>query len=95
MDINITGRRLKVWPELRDVAVETVQKFGKLNDKITQVDVVLSEEHGKTVEFTVYVNNRSYNAGDTAESFDRCIHVAGEKITAQLRKLKEKQSEHR
>ncbi len=95
MVINVTGRRFKVWPELHEAAVESAQKFTKLIDNIQQTDIVFSEDHGKSVEFTVYINSASYNAGAEAENFDHCINIAAEKITAQLRKLKEKQIQHR
>ena len=95
MVINVTGRHFKVWPELHEVAVEAATKFSKLNEHITRTDIVLSEEHGKFAEFTVHVNSHIYNASDSAENFDRSIHTAADKIIVQLRKLKEKQSDHR
>lgn len=95
MVLNVTGRHFKVWPELHDVAVEATEKFTKLNEQITRTDIVLSEEHGKFAEFTVHVNSHVYNAKESADNFDKSIHAAAEKILAQLRKLKEKQTDYR
>lgn len=49
----------------------------------------------KVVEFIVHVNHHILSSKDHSYSFEQSIHAASDKMIAQLRKLKEKQSDSR
>lgn len=95
MVINVASRHFKAWPELTEVVTETAKKFTKYADGITRAEIVLAEDNGKFVEFTVFLNDHVFNAKDTADVFDKSIHSASDKIISQLKKHREKQSSHR
>lgn len=95
MVINISARHFKAWPELTEIVTETANKFLKFADGITRTEIVLADENGKFVEFTVFINDHVINAKETSELFDKSIHSASDKIISQLKKLREKQSNYR
>jgi len=95
MIINVTARHFKAWPELHELVVEAANGFLKYNEGITRTDIVLSEENGKFVEFTLHVNSHVYHGEATGDDFDKATHAASDKIVAQLRKLKEKLTNHK
>ncbi|MFN8360296.1 MAG: ribosome-associated translation inhibitor RaiA [Candidatus Kapaibacterium sp.] len=95
MITNVTARHFKAWPELQESAVVAAQGFSKYNDSITRTDIILSEDKGKSVEFTVHVNGHTFHGEASGDDFDKAIHGASDKIIAQLRKLKEKLTSHK
>ncbi len=94
MIVNVSARHFKLWPELHDAVIDAANKFPKFYEGITRTEIVLSEEYGKSVEFTIYVEGHVLHGEDSAVDFDKSIHNASDKIVAQLRKLKEKQKNH-
>ena len=95
MITNITARHFKAWPELHDTVIEAANGFAKYNESITRTDIILSEDNGKSVEFTVHVNGHTFHGEATGEDFDKAVHGASDKIIVQLRKLKEKMTNHK
>ncbi|MEY3689028.1 MAG: Sigma 54 modulation protein / ribosomal protein [Bacteroidota bacterium] len=95
MKFTITARHFKAWPELQETLQAKADQFGKAHAQVTSIEAVLSEEHDKEVEFIVHVNHHVLSAKDTGIDFDKAIHSATDKMMAQLRKLKEKQSDYR
>jgi ribosomal subunit interface protein len=95
MVINISARHFKAWPELTEIVTATANKFLKYADGITRTEIVLDDDNGKIVEFTVYIQDHVINAKDSSDLFDKSIHGASNKIISQLKKVREKQSNHR
>ncbi|MBK9248990.1 MAG: ribosome-associated translation inhibitor RaiA [Ignavibacteria bacterium] len=95
MIINVTARHFKAWPELHELVVDAANGFLKYNESITRTDIVLSEENDKFIEFTVHVNSHTFHGEATGADFDKALHGASDKIVAQLRKLKEKMTNHK
>ena len=95
MIINVSSRHFKARPELTEAVEDTAKKFLKYADDITRTEIVLSEENGKFVEFTVFANHHTFNAKESSDLFDKSIHSAADKIIAQLKKYREKQSDYR
>ena len=95
MIFTITARHFKAWPELQATLQSKADQFAKAHPQVTRTEVVLSEEHDKEVEFIVHVNHHVLSAKDMGIDFDKAIHSATDKMIAQLRKLKEKQSDYR
>jgi putative sigma-54 modulation protein len=78
-------------------AAEKVEKLSRFYERITWVDVVLdSERERKTVEMSAGLNRGQTIVGK-AESDDMfaAIDLAIDKLSRQLRKHKEKLSDHR
>ena len=95
MKFSITSRHFKSWPELQEAVKVASDNIEKLFPGITSTEVVLSEEHGKEVEFIVHIQNHVINAKHSASDFDKSISAASEKVLSQLKKIKEKQTDHR
>lgn len=95
MKFTITARHFKAWLELQDTLELKAIQFSKAHPHVTSTEVVLSEEHNKEVEFIVHVNHHVLNSKDSGHDFDKAIHAATDKMMAQLRKLREKQSDYR
>jgi ribosomal subunit interface protein len=95
MRVNITARHFKAWPELQEAVTTAANNFTKHYEGITSTEIILAEEHGKMVEFVVHVNDHILSSKDESFDFDKSIHHAADKMIAQLRKLKEKQSSYR
>lgn len=95
MITNVTARHFKAWPELNEAVIDAANGFTKYNESITRTDIILSEENGKFVEFTVHVNGHTFHGEATGDDFDKAIHGASDKIVVQLRKLKEKLTNHK
>lgn len=86
MVINISARHFKAWPELTEIVTATANKFLKYADGITRTEIVLDDDNGKIVEFTVYIQDHVINAKDSSDLFDKSIHGASDKIISQLKK---------
>lgn len=95
MIFTITARHFKAWPELQETLQHKAEQFSKAHPQVTSTEVVLSEEHDKEVEFIVHVNHHVLSSKDSGHDFDQAIHAATDKMMAQLRKLREKQSDYR
>ena len=97
MNIRITGRTEEVTPGMKERAAEKVGKLSRFYDRITWVDVVLdSERERKMVEMSAGLNRGQTIVGK-AESDDMyaAIDLAIDKLSRQLRRHKEKLSDHR
>ena len=95
MNITFTSRHFKASQELQDLATKSVEHFEKMYSSIKRTEIILDEEHEKVVEFIVHVNHHILSSKDHSYSFEQSIHAASDKMIAQLRKLKEKQSDSR
>ena len=95
MNITITSRHFKASPELHDLATKAAHHFEKIYSSIKRTEIILDEEHEKVVEFIVHVNHHILSSKDHSYNFEQSIHAASDKMIAQLRKLKEKQSDSR
>ena len=82
-------------PLLIDLATKSVEHFEKIYSSINRTEIILDEEHEKVVEFIVHVNHHILSSKDHSYSFEQSVHAASDKMIAQLRKLKEKQSDSR
>ena len=95
MNITFTSRHFKASQELQDLASKAAEHFEKMYSSIKRTEIILDEEHEKVVEFIVHVNHHILSSKDHSYSFEQSVHAASDKMIAQLRKLKEKQSDSR
>jgi putative sigma-54 modulation protein len=94
MDVHITARRFKAHKEIRDYALESIQRLDKYYDGIIRSDVILSFERRtnsiKTAEINIHIQGNTLSAKEKSEDFILSLDRAVEKIIKQLDKVKTK-----
>ena len=100
MKLLIHGRNLEVTPALRDYTQtkleRAIQNFG---DAVREADVHLSVARNprvpqQTAEVTVFANGTVIRAQERSENLYASIDLAAGKLARQLRKWKERHSDH-
>jgi putative sigma-54 modulation protein len=94
MDVHITARRFKAHKEIRDYALESIQRLDKFYDGIIRSDVILSFERTtnsiKTAEINIHIQGNTLSAKEKSEDFILSLDRAIEKLIKQLDKVKTK-----
>jgi putative sigma-54 modulation protein len=94
MDVHITARRFKAHKEIRDYALESIQRLDKFYDGIIRCDVILSFERTtnsiKTAEVNIHIQRNTLSAKEKSEDFILSLDRAIEKLIKQLDKVKTK-----
>ncbi len=88
MKTQVTFRHLKSEPELHDAAIDAAASFEKYHDGIISTDIIFSNDHSKSVEFTVRVKGDTLVAKEDSGDFMKSLNEASDKMIRQLRKLK-------
>ena len=96
MQINLSGHHLDITPALRSYVATKLQRIERHFDHVITVHVVLSvEKERKKAEATIHVNRGNLFAdaqhSDMYAAIDRLI----DKLDRQVKKHKEKLSDHR
>ena len=96
MNVVVTGRNVEVTPALKKYAADKVKKFDRLDAKIMEASFEFSTEKFRhRVEVTLKVNGQIIQAkGDTEEMYASIDEVM-DKLSRQLKKVKEKQGSRR
>lgn len=92
----ITGRHQDVTEEMRQYALEKVEKLGKYWDRATSARVTMDVDHmDHLCEIVMEVNRGVTLVGkaSAADMFSAC-DFAEQKLAAQLRKYKERLTDH-
>jgi putative sigma-54 modulation protein len=96
MNIQITSRRSKVSQDTKSFLKRELENLDKYYDKITSGHVILDNEHiNKTVEIIVNVQGSTLNARAKSDNLGKSVDDALQKITRQLKKIKEKIKDHK
>ncbi|HSQ75456.1 MAG TPA: ribosome-associated translation inhibitor RaiA [Bacteroidota bacterium] len=94
MNVTFTARHFRPHADVKQHALDTVQKLGKFYDGIVTANVVLSYERAtnsvKTAEINVHVYGTVLTAKVKSEDYRKSIDKAAEKLTLQLEKYKAK-----
>jgi len=94
MNINITSRKFKAKETLKEFINEEVKLLEKYNEKILDVDVVLSYTHVKdsikTAEIIVKIPGKTLNVSEDSEEFSKSVNIALGKLKRQLKREKSK-----
>lgn len=88
MEIITTARRMKLTPELKEMAEKRIQKLSRYSDQILEVHLVLSEEKYRQIaELTLRAAGSDLvsreSTGDMAASIDSVV----DRMERQLKKL--------
>ena len=98
MQINISARHGHLSTQTQSLISEKVEKIRRLFDRLTSIIVTCDLEHRETptVEVRVVAEHAGeFVATDKAENLMAALDSAIHKIEQQLRKYKEKLTEHR
>lgn len=96
MQINLTGRHVDITPALRDYVLAKFEKLERHFDNMTNVHVILTvEKERRIAEATVHVNGGNLFADAQSEDMYAAIDGLVDKLDRQVKKHKEKTSDHR
>ncbi len=94
MNVQVTARRFKAHPSLKDYAISEVKRLERFNNDINKVDVILSYERAhdrvKNAEIVLHMNGHNLLARESSDDFKKSIDLAVVKLERQLDKLKTK-----
>ncbi len=95
MNITVSGRHLEVTPALKQYVVDKTKRLDKYCPNIIDVSAILAvEKYRHIAEITVLVGGARINSKEATEDMYSSIDKVLEKIERQLRKHKEKISDH-
>lgn len=99
MTFIFTARHFKAHDTLKEFAEAETQKFTKHFDGITRTEVILDydkpENSIKNAEVIVHAkNNQIFKAKESSDDFTKSIESAMNKITIQIRKYRDKLTDH-
>ena len=96
MQISVTGRHVDVTDSMRDYVTGKMEKLERHFDNVTDVHVILSvEKLRQKAEATVHVSGQNIFADDVQEDMYAAIDGLIDKLDRQVKKHKEKLTEHR
>lgn len=95
MQINVKGHQVEVTAALNDYAVGKFERVTRLSDQLHEITVVLGiEKLLHKAEVTLLLSGKTLHADATAVDMYAAIDVLVDKVETQLRKHKEKRSDH-
>lgn len=98
MKTTFTARHFDCSPELKEFALDSVEKLEQFFDKILVCDIVLSpgqgDENTAAAELNVKVPKTLINVSEAAPTYEQAISEAVDNAVRQLRKYKTKHFEH-
>lgn len=96
MKIQITGRHLEITPTLKEYIESRLHKIEKYSFKIIEAQVILEvEKYRHQAEITVVLDGMVLQAADVTEEMYSTIDKVVDKLQKQLKKHKEKLTDHR
>lgn len=95
MQVQISGQQIDITPSLRDYVQSKLDRLTRHFDNITSLSVVLSvEKLQQRAEATLAAAGRTLHAEAADADMYASIDVMMDKLDAQLRKHKEKLTDH-
>ena len=95
MQINVKGHQVTVTDALRDYATAKFERVTRLSDQLHEITVVLGvEKLLHKAEVTLLLSGKTLHADATAVDMYAAIDVLVDKVETQLRKHKEKLTNH-
>lgn len=96
MQFNLSGRHLEITPALRAYIETKMPRLERHFDHVTSAHVILSvEKERKKAEATMHVNQANLFAEARDNDMYAAIDRLMDKLDRQIKKHKEKLSEHR
>jgi putative sigma-54 modulation protein len=95
MQINLTGQHLDITPALRDYVNEKIDRLERHFDNVTDMHVVLSVEKLRhKAEATMHIAGGNLFADAVEEDMYAAIDALVDKLDRQVKKHKEKLTDH-
>jgi putative sigma-54 modulation protein len=95
MQLNLTGHHIDITDALRNRVAEKVAKVERHFDHLTNVNVVLTvEKQRHKAEATVNVPGETLFAESVEDDMYVAIDTLGDKLDRQVKKFKEKMTNH-
>jgi putative sigma-54 modulation protein len=95
MQINLTGHHVDLTDSLRDYVESKLEKLERHFDQVVDVHVILSvEKLRQKAEATVHLSGNNLYADDTQEDMYAAIDGLIDKLDRQVKKHKEKITNH-
>lgn len=95
MQINLSGHHVEVTPPLRDYVNNKLQRLERHFDHVTDADVVLTvDKLQQKAEATVRIAGAKVFADASHEDMYAAIDALADKLDRQIKKHKEKRTDH-
>ena len=95
MQVNISGHHVEVTPALRDYLHEKLTRIERHFENVTDISCILTvEKLEHRAEATVHVSGNSLHAHSVEEDMYAAIDSLADKLDRQVRKHKEKITDH-
>ncbi len=91
MEIHFTAKQIKITPAIRQYVEDKLERTQKYFDSIVWAQVFLSvEKRSHNAEFVLHAPGQTFRALATASDLYSAVDLAGDKMSAQIKKFKEK-----
>ena len=95
MQISVSGQHLEITTSLRDYITSKFERLERHFDQVTNVHAVLSvEKLRQKAEATIHINGATVFANAENEDMYAAIDALADKLDRQIKKHKEKRSDH-
>ena len=95
MNIEFTSRHFSAPDNLKNYAINEVQKITKLYNRAIQCQIILMHENGEyTTELNLSIPNRKLNVKESTDNITKSIDLAVSKMITRIKKVKGKQINH-
>jgi len=95
MQLNVTGHHVDVTPALRDYVATKLQRLERHFDHVSDVHCVLTvEKLAHKAEATIHLSGGTIHADSTENDMYAAIDGLIDKLNRQVRKHKEKMTDH-
>ncbi|MDH5180615.1 MAG: ribosome-associated translation inhibitor RaiA [Gammaproteobacteria bacterium] len=95
MQLNITGHHVEVTESMHDYVHNKMEKLERHFDHVTNVHVILSvEKNRQKAEATIHITGNDIFANVEDENMYAAIDALVDKLDRQIRKHKEKLTDH-
>jgi len=95
MQLNVTGHHVDVTPALRDYVAAKLQRLERHFDHVSDVHCILTvEKLAHKAEATIHLSGGTIHADSTENDMYAAIDGLIDKLNRQVRKHKEKMTDH-
>jgi putative sigma-54 modulation protein len=96
MQLNVTGHHIDMTDSLQNYVKDKMERLERHFDNVTNVHVVLSVEKLRhKAEATIHISGADVYADSEEEDMYAAIDTLVDKLDRQIKKHKEKQTDHR
>lgn len=95
MQISVTGHHVEITPPLKQYVQSKLSRLERHFERVIDVRVILGvEKLSHKAEATIHTRGKSLYADATADDMYAAIDALSDKLDRQIRKHKEKQTDH-